>query len=101
MHQSNTRSPEPLRRRAPRVRLVHALVSRAAAAEQAHQPEDGKYDDADPEQVDQRARRVEQHPQHEKDDRSDDEHMDHFSSSPPVFTFSTVRMMSSSNALSQ
>ena len=60
------------------IRFVRWLGSSPAAAEQANEPDDGQYDDADPEQVDQRARRVEQHPEHEKDDRKDDENVDHF-----------------------
>ena|SRR5665213_1034012 len=55
---------------------VHAPLS-PAAADQAYEPDDGKHDDGDPDQVDQRARRVEQEPEDEKDDRSDEEQMDH------------------------
>src|SRR5450759_77889 len=64
-------------------RFVRGLSSSPAAAQQANEPDDGQYDDANPEQVDQRARRVEQQPEHEKDDRGDDEHVDHFFGSPP------------------
>ena len=70
----------------PSFRMVHALLG-PAAADQAHKPEDGEYDDADQEQIDQHARRVEQQPEDEKDDGSDDEQMDHFGS-PPMFTVS-------------
>ena len=68
------------RRRAPLVAASYEeLVGRRAAAEQAHEPDDGEHDDADPEKVDERAGGVEQQPEYEKDDRRDDERMNHFS----------------------
>jgi hypothetical protein len=36
------------------------------------------------------ARRVEQKPEDEQDDRSDGEQIDHFLSSPPIFTANTT-----------
>ena len=63
---------------------LYALLS-PAAADEAYEPDDGEYDDGDPEQIDQRTGRVEQEPEDEKDDRSDDEQMDHFGL-PPVFS---------------
>jgi hypothetical protein len=52
--------------------LIRPVLLSPAASDQTHEPNNGEDDYGDPEQIDQRAGRVEQEPEDEKDDCRDD-----------------------------